>query len=193
MSDKINSMTVNTMKIENGKKSQDFQQIRMFLNQQLEERKNLTNQLKGAQKQRESCQKDYNLHLKMVEEFPSHLEGIEKALKPVQQYLNQVGTDQGQIQVIDDTEKAIIELLPQCLKTLYHKFKLLQQWGHEGLRVSLESSEGEQINLQQLKISLAKFYKRHETSKLCQNTLMQKASLQTKDDGIEADLEITKQ
>ena len=32
MVEKITSMTVNTMKIENGKKSQDFQQIRLFLN-----------------------------------------------------------------------------------------------------------------------------------------------------------------
>lgn len=78
------------------------------------------------------------------------------------------------MQAIDDNEKAMVELMPQCLKTLYYKFKLLQQWGKEGVKVTLETADEETLNIQNLKTKLVYFYRRHEKSKLCQNVLMSK-------------------
>lgn len=127
----------------------------------------------------------------MVEEFPSHLEGVEKALKPVQQYLDQANPSH-EMQAIDDNEKAMVELMPQCLKTLYYKFKLLQQWGKEGVKVTLETTDEETLNIQNLKTKLVYFYRRHEKSTLCQNVLMSKEQAPSKDEAMEVDLEITK-
>jgi hypothetical protein len=60
----------------------------------LDERKRLASQLKTNLAEKETCQKEFELHQKMIDEFPSHLESIEKSLKPVQTYLDQSKTEQ---------------------------------------------------------------------------------------------------